>query len=154
EGSPLRRALEEEYEYDSLETCAADGSCQLACPVGIDTGALVKELRREEHGERAEKAALGAAKRWKTVEAASRLGLRLGGPLARLTKRGRGLPGAARWGGEGDPRPTKAGSVGRGSPSPPGSAVAAVYVPSCTNRIFGGSPVEALVAVSARAGLP
>ncbi len=98
EGSPLRRVLEEEYEYDSLETCAADGSCQLACPVGIDTGKLVKELRREQHGERAEKAALGAAKRWRTVEAASRLGLRLGGPLVRRTKRGRGLPGAARWG--------------------------------------------------------
>ncbi|HWA55490.1 MAG TPA: FAD-linked oxidase C-terminal domain-containing protein, partial [Solirubrobacterales bacterium] len=154
EGSPLRRALEEEYEYDSLETCAADGSCQLACPVGIDTGLLVKELRKGQHGERAEKAALGAAKRWRMVEAASRLGLRLGGPLARRTKRGRGLPGAARWGGEGDPRPTKAGSVGRGSPSPPQSAVAAVYVPSCTNRIFDGNPVEALAAVSARAGMP
>ena len=154
EGSPLRRALEEEYEYDSLETCAADGSCQLACPVGIDTGKLVKELRLRQHGERAEKAALSAAKRWKTVEAASRLGLRLGGPLARRTKRGRGLPGAARWGGAGDPRPTKAGSVGRGSPAPPQSAVAAVYVPSCTNRIFDGNPVEALVTVSARAGMP
>jgi D-lactate dehydrogenase len=154
EGSPLREALLEEYEYDSLETCAADGSCQLACPVGIDTGKLVKEIRREGHGERAEKAALGAAKRWKTVEAASRLGLRVGGPLARLTKRGRGLPGAARRGGGDDPRPTKAGSVGRGSSPPPQSAVAAVYVPSCTNRIFGGSPVEALVAVSARAGMP
>jgi len=103
EGSPLRKALLEEYEYDSLETCAADGSCQLACPVGIDTGALVKELRKEGHGERAEAAALAAAKRWKTVEAVSRLGLRLGGPLARRTKRGRGLPGPASWGGEGDP---------------------------------------------------
>ena len=28
-----------------LETCAADGSCQMVCPVGIDTGKLVKELR-------------------------------------------------------------------------------------------------------------
>jgi D-lactate dehydrogenase len=154
EGSPLRKALLEEYEYDSLETCAADGSCQLACPVGIDTGALVKELRREQHGERAEKAALSAAKGWKTVEAASRLGLRLGGPLARRTKRGRGLPGAARRAGEGDPLPTKAGSVGRGSPPAAQSATAAVYVPSCTNRIFDGNPVEALVAVSARAGMP
>ena len=70
------------------------------------------------------------------VEAASRLALRLGGPLARGTKRGRGLPGAARGGGGGDPLPTKAGSVGRGSPPTPRSA-AAVYVPSCTNRIFG-----------------
>jgi D-lactate dehydrogenase len=153
-GSPVQRALLEEYEYDSLETCAVDGSCQLACPVGIDTGLLVKELRKERHTPRAEAAALATAKRWGVVEAVSRLALRFGGPLARRTKRGRGLPGPARWGGEGDPLPTKAGSVGRGSPSPPPSAVAAVYVPSCTNRIFGGNPVEALVAVSARAGMP
>ncbi|MDX6601567.1 MAG: D-lactate dehydrogenase [Solirubrobacterales bacterium] len=137
-GSPVQKALLEEYEYDSLETCAADGSCQLACPVGIDTGQLVKELRKERHGERAEATALAAAKRWAVVEGASRAGLRLGGPLARRTKRGEGLP-------------------------PPASAklpmtlhegAAAVYVPSCTNRIFGGSPIEALVEVSRRAGLP
>jgi D-lactate dehydrogenase len=154
EGSPLRKALEEEYEYDSLETCAADGSCQLACPVGIDTGALVKELRKEGHGERAEAAALAAAKRWKGVEAASRVGLRLGGPLVRRTRRGRGLPGPASWGAGGAPLPTKAGSVGRGAPPAPRSAAAAVYVPSCTNRIFGGNPVQALVEVSRRAGMP
>jgi D-lactate dehydrogenase len=154
EGAPLREVLLEEYEYDSLETCAADGSCQLACPVGIDTGAMVKEIRKQRHGERAEAAALAAAKRWKTVEAISRLGLRLGGPLVRRTRRGRGLPGAAQGGAGGVPPPTKAGSVGRGTPPAPRSAAAAVYVPSCTNRIFGGNPVEALVAVSARAGMP
>ncbi len=58
-GSPVQRALLEEFSYEALDTCAADGSCQLACPVGIDTGALVKELRHERHTERAEKAALG-----------------------------------------------------------------------------------------------
>ncbi len=108
-GSPLQKALLEEYEYDSLETCAADGSCQLACPVGIDTGAMVKEMRKQRHGERAEAAALATAKRWKTVEKASRAALRLGGPLVRRTKRGRGLPGAAQWGGEGDPPRQKRG---------------------------------------------
>jgi D-lactate dehydrogenase len=163
EGSPVAWALLEEQEYESLETCAADGSCQLACPVGIDTGRLVKELRKESHSPRAERAALAAAKRWRTVERAARAGLRVGRPLARRTKRGKGLPGPARWGGEGAPLPTKAGSVGKGAPSPSQSAVAAVYVPSCTNRIFGPttpadgpkmSVVEALVAVSARAGLP
>jgi D-lactate dehydrogenase len=153
-GSPVQRALLEEFEYDSLETCAADGSCQLACPVGIDTGKLVKELRQQRHTPRGERAALATAKRWRAVEKASRLGLRLGGPLARRTKHGRALPGPAGWGGGGGPLPTKAGSVGRGSPPPPRSAVAAVYLPSCTNRIFGGNPVEALVAVSACAGMP
>jgi D-lactate dehydrogenase len=138
EGSPLRRALLEEYEYDGLQTCAADGSCQLACPVGIDTGALVKELRHERHGERAEKRALAAARHWEGIEGASRAGLRIGGPLARRMKRGRALPG---------PASSKL-------PLTLHEGAAAVYVPSCTNRIFGGSPVEALVEVSKRAGLP
>jgi len=137
-GSPVQKALLEEYEYDSIETCAADGSCRLACPVGIDTGTLVKELRRRRHGERAERAALAVAKHWDVAEGAARAGLRLGGPVARLTKRGQGLPPPA-------------------SAKPPMTlheGAAAVYVPSCTNRIFAGSPVEALVEVSRRAGLP
>jgi D-lactate dehydrogenase len=170
EGSPVQRALLEEYEYEAVETCATDGSCQLACPLGIDTGRMVKELRTAQHSERAEKTALATAKRWKAVERLSRAALRFGGPLARRTKRGKGLPGPARGGGVGDPSPTKAGRVGEGSPTPLNEA-AAVYVPSCTNRIFGPSRepaktplydrklparsvIDALVTVSARAGMP
>ncbi len=137
-GSPVQKALLEEYEYDALETCAADGSCQLACPVGIDTGQLTKEMRRARHTPRAEAAALAAAKRWAVVEGASRASLRVGGPLARRTRRGRALP------------PPAAAKL----PLTLHEGAAAVYVPSCPNRIFGGSPVEALVEVSRRAGLP
>src|SRR3954453_3906445 len=109
EGSPVQRALLEEYEYDAIETCATDGSCQLACPLGIDTGRMVKELRHAQHGERAERAALGAAKRWAAVEKISRLGLKFSGPLVRRTNRGRGLPGPGRQGEAGDPSRTTAG---------------------------------------------
>ncbi len=157
-GSPVQKALLEEFEYEAMETCAADGSCQLACPVGIDTGLLIKEMRKARHTERAERVALATAKRWATVEGASRAGLRLGGPLARRTERGRALP---------PPAPGKL-------PATLHEGAAAVYVPSCTNRIFGpasaadgpqtplyggksarrSSVVEALVEVSARAGLP
>ncbi|MBS1879634.1 MAG: FAD-binding oxidoreductase [Actinobacteria bacterium] len=138
EGSPLRLALEAEAAYDVLDTCAADGSCQLVCPLGIDTGKLVKELRQDGHSEGAERRAASAARRWGAVESASRAGLRVGGPLARRTRRGRDLPGAAA---------AKLPATSR-------DGAAAVYVPSCTNRIFAGSPAAALVAVSARAGLP
>jgi D-lactate dehydrogenase len=154
-GSPVQRALLAEFEYEAMETCATDGSCQLACPVGIDTGQLVKEMRRRRHTERSEKLALATAKRWGTVEGASRAGLRLG-PLAHRTKRGKALP---------PPAPRKL-------PATIHTGAAAVYVPSCTNRIFGTAAdgpishdmrgisahrpwvVEALVEVSARAGLP
>ncbi len=138
DGSALQSALLDELGYQALDTCAADGSCQLACPVGIDTGALVKELRAQRHTRRAERAALETAKRWGAVEGASRTALRFGGGAARRTRKGRALPGPA------------SGSL----PETPRAGAAAVYVPSCTNRIFGGGPIEALVAVSARAGLP
>ncbi len=170
EGSPVQRALLAEYDYDAIETCATDGSCQLACPLGIDTGRMVKELRVAQHGARAERAALAAAKRWGAVEKATRVALRVGGPLARRTKRGKGLPGPAVGGGVGDPFPATAGRAEKGSPTSPSEA-AAVYVPSCTNRLFGPSieaskkhpggarstprsVVDALVTVSTRAGMP
>ena len=37
EGSPVLAASLAEYEHDSIETCAADGSCGPACPLAIDT---------------------------------------------------------------------------------------------------------------------
>ena len=37
---------EADYAYDGVQTCAVDSMCQTACPVLIDTGALVKRLRR------------------------------------------------------------------------------------------------------------
>lgn len=39
--------LEQDYQYSGLDTCAADSLCSLACPIGIDTGSLVKRLRAE-----------------------------------------------------------------------------------------------------------
>ncbi len=37
--------LAEQYNYYGDETCATDGLCALSCPVDIDTGKLIKELR-------------------------------------------------------------------------------------------------------------
>ncbi len=144
-GSPVLAALREQYDYDAVQTCAADGSCMHACPVAIDTGKLIKQLRHEGHGERAERAAERAAARYGTVERAARAGLRAGAPLLRKT-RASALPSSA---------PARL-------PLTPREGAAAVYVPACINRIFGnppGSPArptlpDALVALSRRAGLP
>jgi D-lactate dehydrogenase len=43
--------LEDDYQYQGLDTCAADGLCATACPVGIDTGNLTKALRAKARGE-------------------------------------------------------------------------------------------------------
>jgi D-lactate dehydrogenase len=40
-------ALDQGWEYAGLDTCATDGMCATACPVDIDTGAMVTRLRGE-----------------------------------------------------------------------------------------------------------
>ncbi|MGY4533310.1 D-lactate dehydrogenase [Pseudomonas sp. TE3786] len=39
--------LERDYQYQGLDTCAATGLCAQRCPVGINTGELVKKLRSQ-----------------------------------------------------------------------------------------------------------
>ena len=71
--SALAAELEGESTYPMLETCAADGMCQTACPVSIDTGALVKRLREQTHGATLEWAWSMSARRWdKATRGASR----------------------------------------------------------------------------------
>jgi len=149
-GSPVTAALLEEYEYDSIQTCAADGSCKLACPVGIDTGKMVKQFRERQHTARAAKAADRLAARWATVERISRTGLRA--PAA-----GRAAGKAARALFTDELVPQLARAAPPPAPPLPNTAhegAAAVYLPACINRIFGPSLPEALVRVSARAGMP
>jgi D-lactate dehydrogenase len=162
-GSPVQRALLEQYEYDGIQTCAADGTCQIACPLGIDTGKLVKGFREREQTPRAQRNAAQAAQRFKRLERLARAGLRTGiaaQPLMRAASTAsrallteelvptwpRNMP---------PPAPAELPATSR-------DGAAAVYMPACVNRIFGrprgdGDNLHlpaALVAVSARAGLP
>jgi D-lactate dehydrogenase len=148
------RSLERDWEYDALETCAADGLCALACPVAIDTGKLTKRLRREAHADAAQELASFVAGRFGLVERAARAALRVGrfAPgAASLVRRLAGhhvstdeLPRAAR------------GFVARGRRQ----GAVAVCFPSCVSRVLGEpdgdgpSMTEAMLAVCERAGLP
>jgi D-lactate dehydrogenase len=53
----LAAALVNRFTYSGNETCATDGLCAEACPVKIDTGKLVKNLRKEIIGEKQKTAA-------------------------------------------------------------------------------------------------
>ncbi len=168
EGSPVYEALLAEYDYDAIQTCAADGTCQIACPISIDTGALVKEFRVRQRTDREERVALRLAKRWGGVEKAVRGGLRAAAVADRVLghRAVSAIPAALRTRVSNDlvpaipeslpaPAPARLPETGRGN-------AAAVYMPSCLNRMFGnprerdGEPTvpEALVAISERAGAP
>jgi D-lactate dehydrogenase len=75
---PDYELLLKQYQYDVLDTCAVDGLCATACPVDINTGDLVKRLRRENHSPFANKIALSVAKNFRTVERLARTALKTG----------------------------------------------------------------------------
>jgi D-lactate dehydrogenase len=72
------KTLLEQYQFDGLDTCAVDGMCATACPVDINTGELVKRLRRESHSPLANAIALQTARRFGTATALVRTLLRTG----------------------------------------------------------------------------
>ncbi|WP_405706996.1 FAD-binding oxidoreductase [Streptomyces xanthophaeus] len=166
-GSPVLGELLGAYGYDAVDTCAGDSTCKLACPVGIDTGALMKDFRHRRHGPREERAAALAAQRFGAVEAAARLAVAAAAKLTGLVgdRPLEALTGAARKAVRPElvPRwlPQMPGAAARRLPATERVGAAAVYYPACVNRIFGGprdrpgpSLPEAVVAVSRRAGLP
>jgi D-lactate dehydrogenase len=135
---PALAELVADFAYDGLATCATDGLCATGCPVGIDTGKLVKRLRRDARSPVAHELARVVALRFGAAEALARLALRLG----RLVRRD--LPRTA---GPTLPATTRAGAR-------------AVYFPACVSRLLGpDDPREStlpalLVEVAARASLP
>ncbi|MBL8258889.1 MAG: FAD-binding oxidoreductase, partial [Candidatus Competibacteraceae bacterium] len=69
------QALSDSYEYQGVETCAADSLCSLTCPVGINTGAMMLQLRARERGALGNWMGNRVAGQFSAVTAATRWGL-------------------------------------------------------------------------------
>jgi D-lactate dehydrogenase len=134
----LLAELRRDYAYDGVETCAVDGMCQVACPVKINTGDLVRLLRAENASALAQSAWDQAAKNWGTVTGLGGLALSVANhvpaPLVTATTRvGRALLGA-------DTVPLyDEGLPGGGSRRHARTGVqpAAVYFAACIGTMFG-----------------
>ncbi|MDX1388578.1 MAG: FAD-linked oxidase C-terminal domain-containing protein, partial [Acidobacteriota bacterium] len=161
--APILRELERDFVYDGVETCAADGMCATACPVEIDTGALVKGIRAQSRSEVAHEIARIAARRFALVESAARTALR----AAHLTRAVLGERAITTLSGLGrlllgdgvPPWRNDLPRASRGSlPVTHGPGASAVYFPTCVTRVLGTRGdrplLEVLVGVSDRAGVP
>lgn len=143
-------SLAEAYQYQGLDTCAADGLCSTQCPVGINTGDLVRSLRREQNLKH-QKQAQWIASHFDGVTRMARGGLKLAslgrrligdsGMKSTLTGlRQLGATGVGHW----RPGMPSAAKTLRqveskvAAPTDP-QAPAVVYWPSCATRVFGAS---------------
>jgi D-lactate dehydrogenase len=167
-GDPtLRAALEADFPYEALDTCAVDGLCATACPVKIDTGQLTKRFRALRHSAAANWTAALVARSFGLVEPALRMGLNAGhavqslfgpGAMTGLTKTLRTLSGG--------PFPQWSAEMPRAAMAPrtrtSAAGAQAIYFPSCLSRTMGPEAgdadapplVDTVVALAARAGVP
>jgi D-lactate dehydrogenase len=127
----LASKLEKSFSYDGIDTCAVDGMCGISCPVGINTGDLIKRLRDENSNSAQQALWSFAASNWSAFLALSRAGIR----IASLLPKFRGVklqPGRKR--------------IARLSSTPD-----VIYLPSCTSEIFGPSNNDVFLELCRRA---
>lgn len=134
----LVEALDREYVYDGVATCAVDGMCQTACPVLINTGDLVRRLRAEDQNSVAEAGWKVAAANWDAVSTVGGFALSIARALpsalpTAATRVGRALAGT-------DVVPQYSADLpggGRRRRSKSVGDAVAVFFPSCTGTMFG-----------------
>jgi D-lactate dehydrogenase len=135
----LAQQLEKDYDYESVQTCAVDGMCQTACPVAINTGSLVKRLRRNDAGKVENAVWKTAASHWGAVTKGAGLALTVVSKVPAAAVRppnqlARAVLGA-------DKVPLYSPELPGGGPSralpAPAGAPEAVYFPACVQTMFG-----------------
>jgi len=158
----LVRELRRDESYESVQTCAVDGLCAIACPVGINTGDLVRRLRAESAapGRRVWNA---AADHWDATTRVASVALTVADALPTTLVRAAsstaravlgsdvvpryeaGLPrgGARRSSALADATGVVAGAdatgvvAGADATEPPDASPVALYLPACVSTMFG-----------------
>ncbi len=141
------RKLEQDYHYQGIETCAATGLCAQRCPVGINTGELVRKLRHQQANH--DKTATWLARHFKTALQGARFTLhaangarmllgaprltQLSGSLNRLSA-GRVPQWTAAM-----PQPEQAIRV---SPAVEDQRPRVVYLAACVSRVMGPAAAD------------
>lgn len=135
----LGRQLEMDYEYEAVESCAADGMCQTACPVDINTGEFIKLVRQTQASPVANKVWKTAAKHWEGTTRGASLALRVVKRLppkavVPLNEAVRGVLGTDTVPLYSTELPSGGSVRKRPTPSNPPDAV---YFPACVGTMFG-----------------
>jgi D-lactate dehydrogenase len=134
----LLARLEDEYQYDAIDTCAVDGMCQTACPVLIDTGDLTRRLRGKQRGRVEQRVWRTAARHWDGTTRAAATALTVARTVPAPLPRGATAVGRALLGDE--VVPAWSSDLPRGGTRRrprPAEAPVAVYFPACISAMFG-----------------
>ncbi|MFO0088789.1 MAG: FAD-binding and (Fe-S)-binding domain-containing protein [Pirellula sp.] len=154
----LAKELDREYEFAGKASCSTDGLCAIDCPVAINTGDLIKQLRTEATGATDSRIAMLLAKNFGVAEIAVNKAINYGlfanalvgtKTLRTMTHwMARLFPGFPQWhGGLAEHR----GRIDRSSLHAMEESDW-IYWPACMSRMMGGT-ADVLLQVCDRAGV-
>jgi D-lactate dehydrogenase len=148
-----RKALLKELHYQADQTCAVDGMCAVNCPVGINTGTFVKEIRAEKTGGFTQSIAGVIESNWGTTTNIARTGLKLASKLPTLSKSVTKLAASIfpdgtipQW----DRHVQSNGFSRKKLINPEGEYF---FLPSCMNEVFGEPQVIKLMELAKQKGI-
>lgn len=162
--------LAEAFDYMAVDTCAADSLCTLSCPMGIDTGKVMKSYRTARRDGKIQSGGKALADKWGIAQARLRDGMKIADLIPNNamhlgTKAIRAVAGekVRDWVPEvpkSMPGPGRARSNLALHPAitADASQAKAVWVPSCVSAIFGapekkGGATDALLYICQKAGV-
>jgi D-lactate dehydrogenase len=161
-----RDALLKDYAFDGMESCATDGMCATNCPVDINTGDLIKRLRRENHSDFQKNMALRLAKKFSTLEATMRFAVKVGNGfnhflgenfMRNLTKTIKNVvPAMPLWSNQmanADMRLPISEENSTPTSALRNPAVKIVYFSSCISRMMGGDIMQSFFSVCNKANI-
>ncbi len=160
--------LVQQFQYDGLDTCAVDGLCATSCPVDINTGDLVKRLRRESHSGFSNQVALFVSKNFRLVtyvvnfalEAGTFINTVFGKNSMNLMTRGikKIIPAFPLWSNQLIVSGSISGRYKHSVDSETSNGPAVVYFPTCISRVMGGvtgkkNIPDTFLSVSSKSGI-
>ncbi len=156
------KALMKDFIYSGLETCAGDGLCAMNCPVGINTGNLIKGMRAERNGIASRFVAESIADNFSLAESIAKASIRGGNAIASIIGAkaiSGGMKIAEKCARTALPKPIE--EMGAPANVPDRSAIDAdfVYFPCCVSRMFGAPPnqekdiIATFLSVATKAGI-
>lgn len=133
-----------QLEYALEETCAADGMCATVCPVGINTGTLVKRLRSNRKGALQKRISRIAANHYSHVNTVAKYATRIASIVNSIVP-------VLSWQKSLGTSSKRISTMQAHSPS-------VVYIPSCVSRWMGkpnnnNSIIDTVLVLAKRAGI-
>jgi len=150
----LKRQLAKELHYQADQTCATDGMCAVNCPVGINTGTFIKQIRTKNQTKASETLGVLMQASWGNIAEVAGIGLKVANKVPVLAKKASNFLALLAPGGT-TPKWDRH-VVGSGSSRKKlegGTKAEFAYLPSCMNEIFGDTAIAEILQIAKNRGI-